>query len=156
MLHITVVEGQLNATGLTFAIVASRFNSLFVDHLIDGAVDYLVRHGAERQNLTLVRIPGAFEIPLIANKLAASGKYDGIICLGAIIRGATQHFNYVAAEVSRGIACVALKTGIPVGFGVLTVDTLDQAIERSGSKAGNKGVEAAATVLETVQTLRQL
>ncbi|AGW13688.1 6,7-dimethyl-8-ribityllumazine synthase [Megalodesulfovibrio gigas] len=156
MLHIKTVEGMLDAKGLRFALVASRFNDFIVDKLVGGAVDYLVRHGAAREDLTIIRIPGAFEMPLVTRKVAASGKYDGVVCLGAVIRGATPHFDYVSAEVSKGIASVSLDTGVPVGFGVLTVDSLEQAIERAGSKAGNKGVEAAHAVLETIRVLEQL
>lgn len=156
MPHITTIEGQLVAKGLKFALVAGRFNDFITERLIGGAVDYLTRHGAERADLTLVKVPGAFEIPLAAKKLAASGKYQGVICLGAVIRGATPHFEYVANECVKGLAHVMLETNVPVGFGVLTVDTLEQAIERAGSKAGNKGVEAAAAVLEMVRVLEQL
>jgi 6,7-dimethyl-8-ribityllumazine synthase len=156
MLHVSTIEGQLDAKGLKFALVAGRFNDIITERLVGGAVDYLVRHGGDRADLTLVRVPGAFEIPLAAQKLADSGKYNGIICLGAVIRGATPHFDYVAGECTKGLAQVMLKSGVPVGFGVLTVDTLEQAIERAGSKAGNKGVEAAAAVLEMVRVLEQL
>ena len=156
MLHVSTIEGQLDAKGLKFALVAGRFNDIITERLVGGAVDYLVRHGGDRADLTLVRVPGAFEIPLAAQKLADSGKYNGIICLGAVIRGATPHFDYVAGECTKGLAHVMLKSGVPVGFGVLTVDTLEQAIERAGSKAGNKGVEAAAAVLEMVRVLEQL
>ncbi|MGD9610342.1 MAG: 6,7-dimethyl-8-ribityllumazine synthase [Desulfovibrionaceae bacterium] len=156
MPHITTIEGQLVAKGLKFALVAGRFNDFITERLIGGAVDYLTRHGAEREDLTLVKVPGAFEIPLAAKKLAASGKYQGVICLGAVIRGATPHFEYVANECVKGLAHVMLETNVPVGFGVLTVDTLEQAIERAGSKAGNKGVESAAAVLEMVRVLEQL
>lgn len=156
MHQIKTIEGQLNAQGLKFALIASRFNEFIVDKLISGAVDYLVRHGASPDNLELVRIPGAFEMPLVAKKLASSGRYDGVICLGAVIRGSTPHFDYVAAEVSKGIASVMLDTGVPVGFGVLTTDTLEQAVERAGSKAGNKGVEAAGAALEAVRVIEQL
>lgn len=156
MSHIKTIEGRYEAKGLTFALVASRFNDFIVDKLIAGAVDYLVRHGAEREDLLLVRVPGAFEMPLAAKKLAQSGKYHAVICLGAVIRGATPHFDYVAAEVSKGIASVSLETGVPIGFGVLTTDSLEQAIERSGSKAGNKGADAAAATLETLRVLEQL
>lgn len=156
MLHIRTIEGHLDAKGLKFALVAGRFNDFIVDKLIAGAVDYLVRHGADRENLTLVRVPGAFEIPLVAKRIAQAKKHDGVICLGAVIRGATPHFDYVAAEVSKGIASVSLDTGVPIGFGVLTTDTLEQAIERAGSKGGNKGVEAAAATLEAFRVLEQL
>ena len=156
MLHITTIEGRLEAKGLKFALVATRFNDFIVDKLVGGAVDYLVRHGLERENLTIVKLPGAFEMPLVAKKLAASGTYDGVICLGAVIRGATPHFDYVAGECAKGVAQASLETGVPIGFGVLTTDTLEQAIERAGSKAGNKGVEAAAAVLETIRVIEQL
>ncbi|HCO12314.1 MAG TPA: 6,7-dimethyl-8-ribityllumazine synthase [Desulfonauticus sp.] len=156
MLHLKTIEGQLNAQDLSIAIVASRFNDFIVDKLIAGAVDYLVRHGLNKDNITLVRVPGAFELPLVAKKLAKSQKYAGIICLGAIIRGATPHFDYVAAEASKGIALVSLETEVPVGFGVLTTDTLEQAIERAGSKAGNRGAEAAQALLETIRVLEQI
>ena len=156
MLHVSTIEGQLDAKGLKFALVAGRFNDFITERLVGGAVDYLVRHGGDRADLTIVRVPGAFEIPLAAKKLAASGKYDGIICLGAVIRGATPHFDYVANECVKGLAHVMLEANVPVGFGVLTVDNLEQAIERAGSKAGNKGVEAASAVLEMVRVLEQL
>jgi len=156
MSHITTIEGQLAAKGLKFAMVAGRFNDFITERLISGAVDYLTRHGADEADLTLVRVPGAFEIPLAARKLAASGKYAGVICLGAVIRGATPHFDFVATECVKGIAHTMLETGVPVGFGVLTTDNLEQAIERAGSKAGNKGAEASAAVLEMVRVLEQL
>ena len=156
MLHVSTIEGQLDAKGLKFALVAGRFNDFITERLVGGAVDYLVRHGGDRADLTIVRVPGAFEIPLAAKKLAASGKYDGIICLGAVIRGATPHFDFVANECVKGLAHVMLEANVPVGFGVLTVDNLEQAIERAGSKAGNKGVEAASAVLEMVRVLEQL
>ena len=156
MPHVKTIEGVLDAKGLKFAIVAARFNDFVVDKLVGGAVDYLVRHGAERGDLTLVRVPGAFEIPLTAKMLAKKGGYDGIICLGAIIRGSTPHFDFVAAECTKGMAHVSLDFDVPVGFGVLTCDSIEQAIERSGSKAGNKGVEAAAAVLELVRVLEQI
>ena len=156
MHHITTIEGQLAAQGLKFALVVGRFNDFISERLVGGAIDYLTRHGGDRADITLVRVPGAFEIPLAAKKLAASGKYHGVVCLGAVIRGATPHFEYVANECVKGLAHVMLETDVPVGFGVLTVDTLEQAIERAGSKAGNKGVEAAAAVLEMVRVLEQL
>ncbi|MFU2208869.1 6,7-dimethyl-8-ribityllumazine synthase [Solidesulfovibrio sp. C21] len=156
MQHVTTIEGQLDAKGLKFAIVAGRFNDFITERLVGGAIDYLTRNGADRADLTIVRVPGAFEIPLAAKKLAASARYNGVICLGAVIRGATPHFEYVANECVKGLAHVMLETNVPVGFGVLTVDTLEQAIERAGSKAGNKGVEASAAVLEMVRVMEQL
>ncbi|MBN2140489.1 MAG: 6,7-dimethyl-8-ribityllumazine synthase [Desulfovibrionaceae bacterium] len=150
------IEGKLDAKGLKFALIASRFNDFIVDKLISGALDCLTRHGADPKDLTLVRVPGAFETPLAAKKLAASGKYDGILCLGAVIRGATPHFEFVAGECAKGVAMVGLETGVPLGFGVLTCDTLEQAIERAGSKAGNKGVEAAQALIETIRVLEQI
>ncbi|MUM76518.1 6,7-dimethyl-8-ribityllumazine synthase [Pseudodesulfovibrio sp. F-1] len=150
------IEGQLNAQGLRVAIVAARFNDFIVDRLISGAVDYLVRHGGSEDNLTLVRLPGAFELPLAAQKLARSGHYDGVVVLGAVIRGATPHFDYVCNECAKGVAQASMETGVPMGFGLLTCDSLDQAIERAGSKAGNKGVEAASAMLETIRVLEQL
>lgn len=156
MLHLKTIEGRFEAKGLKFALVASRFNDFIVDRLIGGAVDYLTRNGASREDLVLIRVPGAFEMPLVAKKLAASGKYHGVVCLGAVIRGSTPHFDYVSAEMSKGIASASMDTGVPIGFGVLTTDTLEQAIERAGSKAGNKGVDAAAATLETIRVLEQL
>ncbi len=156
MAHIRTIEGRMDAKGLKFALVATRFNDFIVDRLIGGAVDFLTRHGCEEKDITVIRIPGAFELPLICGKAAASGKYNGIVALGAVIRGSTPHFEYVAAEASKGLAHVALDHGIPVGFGLLTTDTLEQAIERAGSKAGNKGVEASAAVLETIRVMESL
>ena len=156
MSHIKTVEGQLDAKGLKVAIVASRFNDFIVDKLVGGAVDALTRHGASREDITLVRIPGAFEMPLVAKKLAASGKYSGLVCLGAVIRGATPHFDFVASECAKGLAMVSLEHNLPLGFGVLTTDNLEQAIERAGSKAGNKGVDAAMAMLETARVLEQI
>ncbi|MDK2956814.1 MAG: 6,7-dimethyl-8-ribityllumazine synthase [Desulfovibrionales bacterium] len=150
------IEGKLDASGKTFALVASRFNDFIVDRLISGAVDYLKRHGASEENLTLVRVPGAFETPIAAKKLAAAGKFDAVICLGAVIRGATPHFDFVASECAKGLAHVMLEHEVPIGFGVLTCDTLEQAIERAGSKGGNKGVEAAQAALETLRVLEQI
>lgn len=146
----------MEAKGLRIAIVATRFNDFVVDRLVGGAVDYLTRHGAERENLTLVRIPGAFELPVVCRKLAASGKYDGILALGAVIRGATPHFDFVSSEATKGIAQVSLQFGMPIGFGLLTTDNLEQAIERAGSKGGNKGMEAASALLETLRVMEQL
>lgn len=155
-MHIKTIEGRLDAANLKIALVASRFNDFIVDKLLSGAVDYLVRHGLDRENLVIYRIPGAFEFPVVTRKLALGKKYDGIVCLGAVIRGATPHFDYVASEATKGMAQVSLETGVPVGFGLLTTDTLEQAIERAGSKAGNKGVEAAAALVETIRVLEQI
>ena len=154
MKHVTTIEGHLQAQGLRFALVASRFNDFIVERLIGGAVDALIRHGGERENLSIVKVPGAYDMPVVAKGLAAKDSLDGIVCLGAVIRGATPHFDYVAAEVSKGLAQVSLESGKPVGFGILTTDSLEQAIERAGSKAGNKGAEAALAALETAHVLR--
>ncbi len=156
MAGIQTIEGALRADGLRFGLLAARFNDFIVERLISGAVDTLIRHGAVHKNLTLVRVPGAFELPLAAKKIAGRPDIDGLICLGAVIRGATPHFDFVAAEVSKGLAQVALDSLTPVGFGILTTDTLEQAIERAGSKAGNKGVEAALAVLESIRVLEQI
>lgn len=156
MSAIKTIEGHLNAAALSFALVATRFNDFIVDRLVSGAIDYLVRHGASEDKVTLIRIPGAFELPIVCKKLAASGKYDGIVALGAVIRGGTPHFEYVASEATKGLALVSLESGVPLGFGLLTTDNIEQAIERAGTKAGNKGVEAAAAMLETVRVLQQL
>ena len=147
-------DAKLDATGLRVGIVVSRFNGFIAERLLEGALDALVRHGAADGDIAVVRVPGAFEIPLVAQKLAGSGKYDAIICLGAVIRGATPHFDYVAAEVSKGVAQVSLKTGVPVAFGVLTTDSIEQAVERAGTKAGNKGFDAAMTAIETANLLK--
>ncbi|MGN7610722.1 6,7-dimethyl-8-ribityllumazine synthase [Magnetococcales bacterium HHB-1] len=145
-----VFEGILNGDAFRFAIIVSRFNSFITERLLEGATDCLVRHGVLKRNIFLYRVPGAFEIPLLAAKVAQSGMYDGVICLGTVIRGATPHFDFVAAEVSKGVAQVSLDSGIPVGFGVLTTDTVEQAVDRAGTKAGNKGWEAAMANLEMV------
>ena len=151
-----VLEGFYEGKGLKIAIVASRFNEFITSKLIGGAEDCLRRHNVDEDNITLAWVPGAFEIPLVAKKLAKSGKYDAIICVGAVIRGATSHYDYVCAEVSKGIASVSLETGIPVLFGVLTTDTIEQAIERAGTKAGNKGYDCAMSALELVHVLRKV
>jgi len=136
--------------------VVARFNSFIGERLLEGALDALIRHGADDAQITVARVPGAFEIPLVAQKMAKSGNYDALICLGAVIRGSTPHFDYVASEVSKGIAHVSLETGVPVAFGVLTTDSIEQAIERAGTKAGNKGFDAAMTVIETVNLFREM
>jgi len=150
------IEGNLNAEGLKFAIVASRFNDLIVEKLTAGASDALVRHGANLQDVDTVFVPGAFEIPLAALALAKSGKYDGIVCVGAVIRGATTHYDYVCNETAKGISHVSLTTGIPCSFGVITTENLEQAFERAGSKAGNKGFESAVAVIEMANLLKKI
>ena len=149
-------EGKLVAKGFKFALIVSRFNDFIVRKLMEGAMDALVRHGAEDKDIDTIKVPGAFEIPLVAKKLAKSGKYDAVICLGAVIRGATPHFEYVASEVSKGIAAVNLETEVPVTFGVLTTDNIEQAIERSGSKSGNKGWDAAISAIEMVNLMQSI
>lgn len=150
------IEGKLDAAGLKFGIVVARFNEFISGKLLAGCLDGLHRHGAEEGNIDLVWSPGSFEIPLLAQKMATSGKYDAVICLGAVIRGSTPHFDYVAAEVSKGVAHVGLESGIPVIFGVLTTDNIEQAIERAGTKSGNKGFDAAMTAIEMANVLKQL
>jgi len=150
------IEGKLDAKGLTFGIVVGRFNSFIAERLLDGALDGLVRHGADDSKIDVLRVPGAFEIPLAAKKMAELKKYDAIICLGAVIRGSTPHFDYVASEVSKGVAHVSLDSGVPVIFGVLTTDTIEQAVERAGTKSGNKGFDAAVTAIETANVFRVL
>jgi 6,7-dimethyl-8-ribityllumazine synthase len=147
-------EGALDAREHRMALVVSRFNELFTEKLLAGALDCLKRHGAEERNLHVVRVPGSFEVPLMAKALAESGRYDAVVCLAAVIRGATPHFDLVAAEIAKGVAQVGLATGVPVLFGVLTTDTLEQAVERSGTKAGNKGWDAALAAVEMVNVLR--
>jgi 6,7-dimethyl-8-ribityllumazine synthase len=149
-------EGKLDAKGQKIGIIVSRFNSFITERLLEGAVDALVRHGADEEEIHVARVPGAFEIPLAAKKMAASGAYDAIIALGAVIRGSTPHFDYVSSEVTKGVAAVSLESGIPVSFGVLTTDSIEQAVERAGTKAGNKGFEAAVTVIETINLLRSI
>lgn len=148
------LEGNLDAKGLKFGILVSRFNSFIGERLLEGALDALIRHGAEDGDISVARVPGAFEIPLAAKKMSETGSYDAIICLGAVIRGSTPHFDYVAAEVSKGIAHVSLDSGVPIAFGVLTTDSIEQAIERAGTKAGNKGFDAAMTAIETANLLK--
>jgi 6,7-dimethyl-8-ribityllumazine synthase len=150
------LEGKISAEGYRFGLVVSRFNDFISSKLVEGAVDALKRHGATEEQLLLVKVPGAFEIPLAAKKLAESGKVDAVICLGAVIRGSTPHFDYIAAEVSKGIAVVALDTKVPIAFGVLTTDNLEQAIERAGTKSGNKGWDAALAAMEMVNLFKQL
>lgn len=152
----TFFEGRLDGRGKKFAVVISRFNAFIAERLLEGAIDTLVRSGVESAAIDVARVPGAYEIPLVARKMAQSNKYDAVICLGVIIRGATPHFDFVANEAAKGIAMVGMETGLPVLFGVLTTDSIEQAIERAGSKAGNKGAECASAAIEMVNLLSQL
>jgi 6,7-dimethyl-8-ribityllumazine synthase len=151
-----ILEGKISAEGFRFAIIVSRFNDFISSKLVDGAMDALRRHGVDEGKVSLIKVPGSFEIPSVAKRLAKSNKYDAIICLGAVIRGATPHFDFIAAEVAKGVASVGLESDIPVTFGVLTTDNLEQAIERAGSKAGNKGWDAAISAIEMVNLFSQL
>jgi 6,7-dimethyl-8-ribityllumazine synthase len=149
-----VFEGQLDAKGRKFALVVSRFNSFISERLLEGAVDCLLRHGAKEEHLHVYRVPGSFEVPFVARRAALSGAYDGVLCLGALIRGSTPHFDYIAAEATKGIAQAANEAGVPVSFGILTCDTLEQAIERAGTKMGNKGWDAAQALIEVVHLVK--
>lgn len=156
MSAVNVVEGNLSAKGGKFCVVAARFNSFIVEQLENGAIDALVRHGADKEDISLIKVPGAFELPVVVQRLAALKKYDAIVVLGAVIRGGTPHFDYVAGECVKGIGQIQLNTGVPVSFGVLTVDSIEQAIERAGTKAGNKGEECTLAAIEMVNVLKQL
>jgi 6,7-dimethyl-8-ribityllumazine synthase len=151
-----IIEGKIIARGMRFGIAASRFNDFITARLIDGALDAIVRAGGDEKDVRIVRVPGAFELPLATKMMAKSGKYDAVICLGAVIRGATPHFEYVSSEVAKGIAMVSLETEVPVAFGVLTTDTIEQAIERAGAKMGNKGWDAAMSAIEMVDLFRNM
>jgi 6,7-dimethyl-8-ribityllumazine synthase len=151
-----IIEGKLDAKGLRVGLLVSRFNSFISDRLVEGAIDALLRHGAEKEDINIVRVPGAFEIPPAAKQMAESGRFDAIVCLGAVIRGATPHFDYVSAEVSKGVASISMDAGIPVAFGVLTTDSIEQAIERAGSKSGNKGFDAAMAAVEMANLYKAL
>ncbi|PJI07764.1 MULTISPECIES: 6,7-dimethyl-8-ribityllumazine synthase [Clostridium] len=151
-----IYEGKLVSENLKFAIIASRFNEFIVSKLLSGAIDALKRHGSQEEDIEVAWTPGAFEIPLIAEKMASSGKYNAVICVGAVIRGATPHFDYVASEVSKGIAQTSLKTGCPVIFGILTTDNIEQAVERAGTKSGNKGFDAAVTAIEMANLVKNI
>ncbi|NCN43071.1 MAG: 6,7-dimethyl-8-ribityllumazine synthase [Piscirickettsiaceae bacterium CG_4_9_14_3_um_filter_43_564] len=151
-----IIEGHLTAEGMKIGLVVGRFNSFIVDSLVKGAIDTIVRHGGSLDNIDQVLVPGAFEIPVVAKKMAESGQYDAVVALGAVIRGGTPHFEYVAGECVKGIGQVALNSGVPISFGVLTVDSIEQAIERAGTKAGNKGEESTLAAIETVNVLKQL
>lgn len=149
-------EGKLLADGLKFGIVVSRFNEFITSRLLDGALDTLSRHGAAEENIEIAWVPGTFEIPIVAQKMASGRKYDAVICLGSLIRGSTPHFDYLSSEVTKGIAQVALSTGVPTVFGVITTDSIEQAIERAGTKAGNKGADAAGTAIEMANLLKDM
>jgi len=151
-----IIQGELSGKGLKFGIVAARFNDFITSRLVDGALDGLQRHGVAEADIEIVRVPGAYEIPLAARMLAQSRKFHAVICLGAVIRGATPHFEYVSSEVSKGVASVSLESGLPVIFGVLTTDTIEQAIERAGTKSGNKGWDAALSAIEMANVMKQL
>jgi 6,7-dimethyl-8-ribityllumazine synthase len=155
--NIKSIQGALVVPkGAHFAVVASRFNHFIVDRLVEGAVDALVRHGGREQDITVVRVPGSWEIPIVCSRLAQSGKYDAIVAVSAVVRGGTPHFDYIAAEVSKGVAATALETGVPITFGILTTDTIEQAIERAGVKGGNKGFDAAVSAVEMASLSRSL
>lgn len=151
-----IIEGELQAKGLKFGVVISRFNDFITSKLLDGAKDALLRHGAKEEDIDVIKVPGSFEIPMVAKRLALKGTYNAIICLGTVIRGATPHFEYIAAEVSKGIASASMETGIPIAFGVITSDTIEQAVERAGTKSGNKGWDAAITAIEMAQLLKKI
>ena len=151
-----IIEGNLIAKDLRLAIIVSRFNDFITSRLLEGAMDAILRHGGSKENVDIFRVPGSFEMPVAAKRIANTKRYDAIICLGAVIRGATPHFEYIASEVAKGLATVALESGIPVSFGVLTTDTLEQAIERAGTKAGNKGFDAAVSAIEMANLFKQL
>lgn len=156
MSHIRSIDGDFNAGDAKFCILAARFNSFIVERLVEGAVDALLRHGTSRDNIEIIRVPGAYEMPLSAQRIARTGQYDSIIALGAVIRGSTPHFDYVAGECSKGLAQVSLAEDMPVIFGVLTTDTIEQAVERAGTKAGNKGAEAAMSAIEMISLFNKL
>ncbi len=156
MSEMTTYQGSLVIKNARFCLVASRFNSFIVDQLVSGASDALIQHGAKQEEIDLVKVPGAYEIPLVLKRVAALNKYDAIIALGAVIRGGTPHFEYVAGECAKGVSNVSMQYDIPIGFGILTVDSIEQAIERAGTKAGNKGADAANSVIEMINLLKQL
>lgn len=151
-----IIEGELQAKGLKFGIVISRFNDFITSKLLEGAKDALLRHGAKEDDIEVVKVPGSFEIPIVAKKMALKQVYNAIICLGTVIRGATPHFEYISAEVSKGIASASMETGVPIAFGVITCDTIEQAVERAGTKSGNKGWDAAITAIEMAQIMKKL
>ncbi len=152
----TIFEGHLNAQGHRYALVVARFNGFVVDQLVSGAIDNLVRHGCDSADITIYRVPGGFEMPMAARQAAESGRHDAVIALGAVIRGSTPHFDYISAEATKGLASASLETGVPVSYGLLTCDTIEQAIERAGTKAGNKGADAAAAAIEMVNLYKRI
>jgi len=154
--QVHTIEGSLVATGLTLAIVSSRWNSFIADRLVEGALDIIARHGGDLSAVTHIKVPGAFELPMAAKAVAASGRYDAVVALGVLIRGGTPHFDYISAEASKGLANAAMETGVPIGFGVIMANTIEQAIERGGTKAGNKGAEAALAAIEMANLYKQL
>lgn len=151
-----IVEGVLKGEGLKMGVVVSRFNSFITERLLTGAMDALTRHGVQKRDVVIYRVPGSFEIPLLAKKLASSGMYDSLVCLGALVRGQTPHFDFISSEVTKGLAQVSMESGTPVSFGVITADTTEQAIERAGTKMGNKGFEAAVTAIEMANLLKNI
>jgi 6,7-dimethyl-8-ribityllumazine synthase len=151
-----IFEGELQAKGLKFGIVISRFNEFITGKLLEGAMDSLLRHGAREEDIDVIKVPGSFEIPVIAKRIASKGIYNAVICLGTVIRGATPHFEFIAAEVSKGIASASMETGVPIAFGIITCDTIEQAVERAGTKSGNKGWDAALTAIEMAQLVKKL
>ncbi len=151
-----VIEGNLNASGHKYAIIVSRFNSFITERLLEGAMDCIARHGGDSSKVDIIRVPGAFEIPIVAQKVASSKKYDALICVGAVIKGQTSHFDFVASESSKGVAHVALSTGVPVLFGILTTSSMEEALDRAGAKNGNKGWDAALAAIETVNLIKQI
>jgi len=151
-----IFEGELQAKGLKFGIVISRFNEFITGKLLEGAMDSLLRHGAREEDIDVIKVPGSFEIPVMAKRIASKGIYNAVICLGTVIRGATPHFEFIAAEVSKGIASASMETGVPIAFGIITCDTIEQAVERAGTKSGNKGWDAALTAIEMAQLVKKL
>ncbi len=151
-----IIEGDLSAKGLNFCVIVSRFNDFITRHLLDGTIDALIRHGSRDVDIEVIKVPGSFEIPLTAKKIASKGKHNAIICISAVIRGATPHFEYVASEVSKGIAQTSLETGVPIAYGIITSDTIEQAIERAGTKSGNKGWDAAITAIEMANLMKKI
>lgn len=156
MKNVNLIQGDYSAKGLKFCIIASRFNNFITDRLVEGAVDAILRHSGEEENIDIVKVPGSFEIPLVAKKVASTKKYDAVVALGAVIRGDTPHFDYIAGEVAKGVALVTIETGVPVIFGVLTTDDVNQAVERAGTKLGNKGFSSAMNAIEMANLMKKI